>query len=98
MVLSGHWLLTTGHYSGDPGQELEDLLPAALALVLKGYDPLMDPEDGVAVRIAGTHGAGRASRLIGACGRERARWGRGRTGREGRAMSRCGGGRRDRRG
>ena len=56
-------------------QEPEDLLPAGLALALKGGDPLMDPEDGVAVGMAGVHAAGSALRAAPALGWTEA-WGR----------------------
>lgn len=39
-----------GRSSGHPRQELDDLLPAGLALLLDGRDPLVDPGDGVLMR------------------------------------------------
>jgi len=76
---------------GDSRQELEDLLPAAFTLVLKGHDPLMEPDDGVAFRTSGGSddvglGLGAETRILGPFGgagspdgtRRGRRWRRGR--------------------
>ena len=38
-------------WSRDPRQELQNLLPAGLAFLLKGHDPLMEPGDRVSFGI-----------------------------------------------
>jgi hypothetical protein len=61
---------TTSIDLGDSRQELEDLLPAAFTLVLKGYDPLMEPDYGIAIRTSSGSGVdglrlGANTRLLG---------------------------------
>ena len=52
--------VTRSSGSRHPRQDLEDLLPAGLALLLDGRDPLVDPGDGVLRRADRTRGADRA--------------------------------------